>query len=364
MSDNQRRAICRILFIALCVFPTSAVGYWICHPQTAGGWQREIQAQLGVTTSIDSVETPGPYVTVLRGLKFLDLDGETLFKTVTTKIEFGREFNQVSFPDKVHGLTHHGLAFLIQSIDQNVIRKQSTDKHWILVFEKNTTIDQALAAEFLSAADGVELDSTITPTPMDSSLTVSGLRIDIGPTGRRDGTLAEANFKLVDRNGNVVSEKFVNCQISKTDRSGHFLLLNTNESALPCWLVANAGLDLPSTIGRNATFDGALRFEPNSTTANIEMAGILEHVDLVTSVSGVSQNTAWIQLNKCKFENGELQDWDALLYLDSRVVPQADRRKTLVHTQSQIGHRRRTDKDVAQPDPPIGESRLALSLGS
>ncbi len=321
MSDNQRRAICRILFLTLCVLPTSAIGYWICHPQTAHGWERAIQAQLGITTSIDSVETPGPYVTVLRGLKFLDLDGETLFKTVTTKIEYGREFNQIVFPDKVHGLTNEGLSFLVRCIDQNVIRKQSTEKHWILVFEKNATIHQAFAAEVLATAKAVEADSAIMSLPLNASLTVSQLRIDIGPTGRRDGTLAEVNFKIVDPEGNTVSEKFVNCQISKTIQSGHFLLLNTNESALPCWLATHSGLDLPSTIGRNATFDGALRFEPASTTANIEVAGVFANVALVTAVSVVSQNTALIQLNQCKFENGELKNWDALLYLDSESSP-------------------------------------------
>lgn len=305
----------------MCVLPTSAIGYWICHPQTSKGWERAIQAQLGVTTKIDSVETPGPYVTILRNLRFLDLDGETLFKTVTTEIEYGRETNRIVFPDKVRGLTNKGLAFLIQSIDQNVIRKRSAEKHWVLVFEKNATIANALAGELLGTVNGTAADSSITPLGLDSRLTVSELRIDIGPTGRRDGTLAEANFKIVDSIGNAVSEKFVNCQLSKTDQSGHFLLLNTNESALPCWLVTQPALDLPSTIGRNATFNGALRFEPTTTTANVDIAGVFANVDLVPSVSGVSQNSASIQLNKCKFESGELENWDALLYLDSESSP-------------------------------------------
>lgn len=330
MSDNQRRALYRILFLALCVLPTSAIGYWICHPQTSSGWERAIQAQLGVTTKIDSVETPGPYVTILRNLRFLDLDGEMMFKTVTTKIEYGRKFNQIVFPDKVRGLTNEGLTFLIHSIDQNVIHKRSADKHWIVVFEKNATINKALAGELFGTANGSALNSTITPLELGSSLTVSELKIEIGPTlPKADGAYAKASFKIVDPADNTVSDNFVTCDISKTDQYGHVMQLDSDQSALPCWLITHPALDLPSMIGRNATFNGAVRFEPSATTAKIELAGVFANIDLVTSVSFASQNTASIQLNKCRFESGELKDWDAQLLVDSESSPKPIDQKDL-----------------------------------
>lgn len=337
MSDNQRRAVCRVLFLVMCVLPAAAIGYWICHPQTATSWEQAIQAQLGVTTKIDSVETPGPFVTILRKLKFLDPDGETLFETVTARIEYGREFNQIVFPYKVNGLTNEGLAFLIQSIDQHVIRKRSAEKHWVVIFEKNATVDKALAVEILGTANGTELDSAITSLPLDFSLTVSELTIEIGPAlPKADGAYAQASFKIVNPNGNMLSDKFVTCILSKTDQYGHVMELNTNESALPCWLVTHSGLDLTTKIGRNANFSGALTFDPTSTTANLELAGVFENVDLVPSVSGDSQNTASIQLNKCRFVNGELENWDALLYLNSESSPKRIDKKNLFRSSREL----------------------------
>ena len=58
-------------------------------------WEREIQANLGLTTRIDSVETPGPYTVILRGVEFLNVDGESILETVETRIEFGKQFDRV-----------------------------------------------------------------------------------------------------------------------------------------------------------------------------------------------------------------------------------------------------------------------------
>ena len=302
----------------MCVLPTSTIGYWICHPQTAGSWERAIQAQLGVTTRIDSVETPGPFVTILRNLRFLDLDGETLFRAVETKIEFGGKYNQIIFPGKVRGLTSEGLAFLVDSIEKNVIHKRSAEKHWIVVFEENTTLDKTRSSLLLGSTSVATSESSINPIDLSSRLTVSELTIEIGPTlPKADGAYAKARFKIFDPIKNQVAEKFVTCDLSKTDQYGHVMELNTNESALPCWLITHPSIDLQSTIGRNATFNGALQFKPTSTLADVELVGVFENVDLVTAVSVVSQNTASIQLNKCKFESGKLVNWDALLYLDS-----------------------------------------------
>ncbi len=86
LSDNWRRTICRCAFLILCVLPTLVSGYWIFHPQTAGQWEQAIRAELGIPTDIDSVETPGPNVTILRGFRLFDPETGELFATTQVRV--------------------------------------------------------------------------------------------------------------------------------------------------------------------------------------------------------------------------------------------------------------------------------------
>lgn len=316
MSDNQRRAICRILFLLMCICPTSAIGYWICHPQTAAGWQRTIQAQLGVTTEIEWIETPGPYVTVLGDLRFFDLDGSLLFKTVTARVEFGPEWNQVVIPNKVKGLTSEGLDYLVQTINQNVIRKRSADKHWFLILEKDLTIERSSTANRKPTNSQGEVFKTLEALEPDSVLTLAELTIEIGPTQpQANGAYATTRFKVVD-DRNQISEEMVECHMSRTDQGGSEMYFNTKGAPLPCWVLASRRLDLSSKLGSAATFRGELKYKPIPMDPTLEVDGVFENVSLVSSLPGVGQNNASIRLTDCKYEKGELAKWDAILFTD------------------------------------------------
>ena len=322
MSDNQRRSICRILFVIVCVLPTFAIGYWICHPQTASGWERAIRAQLGVTARIDSIETPGPYVTILRGLEFLDPDGETLFKTVVTRIEYGRDLNKVIIPHKVHHLTNEGLAFLIKRVNQNVVRNRSLSRHWTVVCLEDATIEESTHAITPRLDSSEPTDEWIPPLTLANSLKVSGLQIDIGPTvPQADGTFAHATFRIGSASVGDDPDQLVSCEMSKTDQFGHALVLDTNGTGLPCWLLGDLALDLPATLGSNATFRGDLLIKSTATNSSVEIAGTFEGVDLSRSIAGNMQTNAMIRLNNCEYFNGEFKVWDAILKPDADSPP-------------------------------------------
>ncbi len=72
MSDNSRRAVCRLAFILLCALPLSLILYRIFHPVTTTHWQQAIKANLGLTAQIESVETPLPFVTLFHNVKLID----------------------------------------------------------------------------------------------------------------------------------------------------------------------------------------------------------------------------------------------------------------------------------------------------
>jgi len=311
MSDNQRRFFCRMMFLLVCALPTSVVAYWIGHPQTADGWELAIKAQLGVTASIDSIETPGPNVTILRGVELSDPETGTLLKTVEARIEFGKIKNYVGIPYKVQGLTNQGLVRLVKQINQNLIRTHGAEKPWRLEFLKDSVVQQSNLAGF--ASDD--------PSQVPNQFTVAGLTIDIVPT--IDGTTAKAYFSVP---GNDYADRQVVCEMSKSQTHSQLLQLDTNQVSLPCWLVADSVpmmVSITSSLGQDAHFAGKLALKPTRGNSELYIDGTIDFVDLKRSLRHIrepGQQFARIELDECWFVDGVPQKWDALLQHQSSVM--------------------------------------------
>jgi len=326
MSDNQRRAIFRVIFLLTCFLPTGVVGYWICHPQTANGWERAIQAELGITTEIDSVVTPGPYVTILTGLKFSDPEGTPLFETVEARIDFGTlqgnggvKGNRVVIPYKVQHLSSKGLSYLVDSLKDNVVRKQIGDAHWKIVFEEEVKIDQTLYAELTTSPELI--DRSVTPLESVSSLRVVDLVIDLGPATPDIGTFAEASFLVVEPDQRRDLSP-VNCKLSKTERYGNCIELDTNGTPLPCWLLADSA-EMLRPLGPFATFNGGIVIEQQSPSQQrLEIAGVIREVDLGragllrTGQQRSFQSPARIDVIQCVYDRQQKMAWNVVLFPD------------------------------------------------
>jgi hypothetical protein len=311
MSDNQRRFFCRILFLLVCALPTSLVAYWIGHPQTAGGWELAIKAELGVAANIDSIETPGPNVTILRGLELYDPDAGTLLKTVEARIEFGRAKNFITIPYKVQGLTNQGLVRLVKQMNQTLIRTHGAEKPWRLEFSKESLVQQSDAAGFVGE------DQQQNPR----ILRVAGLTIDIVPA--IDGTTATAYFNVPD---DIHADHQVVCEISKSEKQSQLVQLDTNQVSLPCWLVADS-VDLmtriTSSLGQDAYFAGKLELSPTPGKSKLFIDGTFGQVDLKRSLKHIrepGQQFATIELDECKFVDGVPQKWNAVLQYQSSAM--------------------------------------------
>lgn len=311
MSDNQRRALCRIVFVLACALPTSVVAYWIGHPQTSESWELAIKAQLGVTAQIDSIETPGPNVTILRGLKLTDPELGTLLETVEARIEFGKIKNFIGIRYKVQGLTNASLACLVKQLNQNLIRSHAAVKPWRLEFLKDSVIRQ----------DSSMLVSNVEPTAGRNSLAIAGLTIDVVPS--IDGTTAKAYFKVP---ASDQPERTVVCEISKSDQQSQLIQLDTNQVSLPCWLVADAQQFLASVVsslGQDSQFCGKLSYVPTPGQSELYVDGAFDRVDLKHSLRQIrepGQEFAIIELDNCLFVNGVPQQWNAVLRHESYAM--------------------------------------------
>lgn len=322
MSDNQRRAVCRILFLILCALPTVSVGYWIFHPQTAVTWEREIQANLGLTTRIDSVETPGPYTVILRGVEFLNVDGEPILETVETRIEFGRQFDRVVLPNKVTGVSDKGIGLFIENIRQNIVRKRSIKKRLLIEFEQDLVVKKQMAVEtdrLFARTSSFSLNPAIR---LGEQIVLSDFRIEFSNSKTDESEVfAAARFKIGKEGESNEFGKSVDLEFNRKDADGVGFRLNTNGLAIPCWLLKNSFVDLPATLGPDALFQGEIISAPQASISLVSLQGWFEQVSLAASVSQDAVESASVQLVECEFEGGLLSRWQANLYPNSQSPP-------------------------------------------
>ena len=133
LSDNQRRTICRVLFLFVCALPTIAVAYFATHQRTADQWAQLLQAELGVKTSIGSVETPLPGEFVFQDLKLFDNNGTPIFESLKTHVSMGIK-NRIDFYNRTP-VTRAGMSyFLKESAGRLVKPLPGSPAPWEIVF--------------------------------------------------------------------------------------------------------------------------------------------------------------------------------------------------------------------------------------
>ncbi len=292
MSDNQRRLICRFIFLITCALPTSTIVYWLCHPQTPLQWQTKIQSQLGVLTSVDSIETPGPYVTILRGLEFTDADLGSLLEATEVHIVLGKP-NRIKIPHSVR-TTNAGLLQLIDTINEHLIRAHSTDQPWQILFLGQTIIEQSM----VSQQPGSEFPSV---------LIAENLQVDVGPL-LAGGTGALLQFRLPQ----IDEEKWVECRLSRSlagdnQNSEQRLYLNTKEMPLPCWLLGDLIPEIQQ-LGPECQFAGVVDVYSHTDRRCGEFRGVFTHIE----IPGMAETKAQVEV--CRFDGG-IDKLDAFLVL-------------------------------------------------
>ena len=318
MSDNQRRVLCRLIFLLACAIPTSISGYWICHPQTADGWAQAIQAETGIEASIHFVETPTPYETVLHKLRLTDPEHGVLLDTVQVRIRFGK-YVDVEIPYEVNHVDNRGLARMLKTMHQNTVRR-GVDKPWRIRFAKPLKIARSDAALFAG-------NPSVSPNSLQAMLysqqntfVIEDLNLDVVPSV--DGTAVGANFALADSNEvqslqNPRSQNRINVQL-KREPYGQAIWLDTLNQALPCWLAADFAGDITNGLGHDAVFAGELQIQTHfpSSQNQVDIDGVISRL----SVSAIpldqainKQTHIQVTLDDCQFVNGQAARWSAVL---------------------------------------------------
>jgi hypothetical protein len=203
------------------------------------------------------------------------------------------------------------LACLIKNVNQHLIRSHGVDKPWQIRFHEDTIVSRN-SGSLNRVADSIgepEISSEFDQSIFAPQFLMEGLQLDI--FRRVDGTFAQARFKVP---GSNAPENTVECEISRTKEFGQTLVLESNNVALPCWLVAETVDYVPQSLADNGTFLGRIDVIPTAGNSQLSISGAFTGADL-QHYSPVELSDkdryASIELKGCLFENGFPVNWEA-----------------------------------------------------
>ncbi len=255
MSDNNRRLTCRLVFIGLCALPTLSLMYWMAHRPGIDDWQESVQASLGVEIQIDSLETPWPGETILRGVRINQPFGKTVYQINEITIHTGA-INRIYVNDLV-SVAPEDLMKLVQQASQHAFQLGTISQPWQIAFQK------------------LAIDPN--PDSPDLGLVLSPIQVDICHDSK--GVTATASFQRSDNE----SADRMECRVfypqdPKVLRQE--IALDTGNSLLPCWLVKDMVRDM-ANMGDLATFRGTatLLIDAENRVSG-EFEGVFENINL------------------------------------------------------------------------------------
>ena len=300
LSDNWRRTRCRFAFLLGCVVPTAITVYLILHPPTVNDWEQAILAELGIPTTIDSIETPGPNVTILRGVKFSDAQIGELFTATQIRVIRGK-VNRI-LVDHSSRFSSQSLVRLISFVSEHLVRGDRIQKPWSIEFQDTATVFSEI------------LNGNYT-TP----LVTRNLRIEVDRY--KNGPAATIEFtKDDDQTNNLVSG-----YISKGTEAPLQLGLQTSGCHLPCWLLADIVPDLKK-LGNDCVFTGKIDIHPfdqNPEEIVSTINGAFTNIDLSSFVYPYRQQLhgkCTAVVSEFVIKNGVIHGLEASVHCDKGVV--------------------------------------------
>ena len=244
MSDSQRRFVCRIAFLLLCLLPTLLAIYFVFHQPGPSDWQQLIQAELGIAVQIDSVETPTPSMTMFRGVRFgqssqtgkteMDMPGLSGRVIEQMAIIYAGDSSNVIVEDPIE-IDSKELTKLVRNCGNRLRDSAADSKNWRVRFNKITLVDSDIA----------------------NAATLSDVRLFVESSNGDSGSVLSATV-LADI---PFGEDYCTIQID-VRRSGNLnsVIVDTNDGYMPSHLL-RCFSEFALSLGSHCQFNG--RIETN-----------------------------------------------------------------------------------------------------
>jgi len=252
LSDNQRRTICRVLFLLVCALPTFATVYFATHQRTANDWAQLLKAELGVETSIGVVETPRPGEMLFHDVKLYGDDGDVIFESVKAKVLIGNE-NRIEFQNLIQ-ITRKGLSEFLDEAPARLVKTRANFKPWIVTFQD------------------VEIEDEDDQNFENRPFYLSDVNVVIRSGGNGTHLTASAsNLGTIDFSRSPGNERAPVGQLE--------VRIDTHRNPVPCWLAKDWFPDLRQ-LGSQAHFSGFAAIHSSDGMASSSLDGDFVGVDL------------------------------------------------------------------------------------
>ena len=266
LSDNQRRFVCRIVFLFLCALPTALSVYSLTHQPGPEYWENAIRAQLGIPVQIASVETPVPFTTVLRGVRIpgsaiqsaTELESDLLVDEI--RIQRGERKNIVTVVQPIE-LPAEGLTTLVKKCSGHLEQFSMDQQVWQFDFAKIVLSDDGQSTD-RSPIDAVVLQPV--------GLRVQQVYVDGLATVQCDF------ITQVDPGGSAENPKLA--MVLRKFPAGDQLKLKTSDGAIPARLLRFWQPEL-DWLGSRCRFSGTIEIA-NAAKGQAEVQGRLIGVEL------------------------------------------------------------------------------------
>ena len=265
LSDNQRRFVCRIVFLLLCAAPTVFTTYRLYHRPGPSHWQNLIRANLGIPVQIESVETPVPFTTVLHGVRIPNQwirsrDQEHDLKINEIRIDVGDFQNIVTIVQPIE-VPMQGLSQLMQRCNDHLAELGLDKKSWRFEFAKIVLTDQEN-----------ETSENAVPPVVLQPVVVNARR----QQGGGERTLKCDALAAVDSFG-VADPPMIELKLEKLGHAESFVL-DTRDGTIPARLLRYWQPEL-NWLGNGCRFQGRVEFS-NVLAGNGKINGDLYGVEL------------------------------------------------------------------------------------
>ena len=292
MSDDSRRLLCRLIFIALCLLPTAVVVYRIFHPVTPQQWSQRLQATLGIDALIDRVETPQPNITILRSVHIRDSQLRTLARLGSVRIATDSQ-RRINVDEPVT-MSAAGLANLLQRLPEYLLHPGADQGVWKVELRQLTIAD----GPWETARDQRTFSPVEIQVQRDDEQIVCLLRCRL--LGQTEPGEPIELLATRTRDGESWRES---------------IRFSTGVYALPTWLVSDLEIGLVE-LGDRCHFRGHVSADRAPRGWNGQFAGVFTHLDLehLADQSGLALGgTSRLVVRRCDFFGYQIGWLDASL---------------------------------------------------
>ncbi len=247
MSDAQRRLLCRFALVAFCAVPTFFALSWALFPRSIAQWQTRALHLLSCPVEIGRVETPTPNQLVFRSFRLGDAESQTWteFETVEWRQSLNKQQLELSDVDLSLSQFTSLMRLLWEQVPQVELGTRQIELHVGRITIRSDLDNAAAGPNFVFQDCWIRID----PGAAQPRLTVE--------------------FFTEQKSDNPVRWETI---------FGHHDLptcwsLNTNNNALPCWLVSHAW---PTSLrlGDRSWFNGYLSGKLSRTENSFDVSSL------------------------------------------------------------------------------------------